>query len=191
MVSTGLWLYTGFIVLIALERVAELVISKRNAAWAFSQGAIEVGHGHYKVMAAFHTAFLVACIAEPWLLHREFPGFIGWVALTFAVLTQALRYWAITTLGRRWNTRVIVLPNAQPVTHGPYRFMKHPNYLAVVLEMVCVPLIFASVFTAVAFSLGNAAILFVRIRAEERALGAKYASAFAGKSRFVPGGSGV
>ncbi len=189
MVTTGLWLYTGFIGLIALERVAELVISKRNAAWAFSHGAVEVGQAHYRVMAAFHTLFLIACLAEPWLTHREFPGSIGWVALIFAVLTQVLRYWAITTLGRRWNTRVIVLPNAQPVTHGPYRFLKHPNYVAVVLEMVCLPMIFNSVLTAVIFSLGNAALLFVRIRAEERALGDKYARAFAGKPRFLPGGS--
>ncbi len=188
---TALWAYTALLTLVGLERVAELLISKRNAAAAFAKGAVEVGQAHYKVMAVFHTLFLLSCVAEPWLLGRAFPGLLGWVALTGAVLAQLLRYWAITTLGPRWNTRIIVLPEAPPVTAGPYRFLKHPNYLAVVIEMVCLPLIFGGFLTALVFSLGNAAILFVRIRAEEQALGSKYASAFAGKSRFVPGGSRV
>lgn len=187
----ALWLYTGFLLLVGAERIAELFISKRNAAAAFAKGAVEVGQAHYKVMAVFHTLFLFACLGEAWLLPRTFPGVLGWVALTGSVLAQLLRYWAITTLGERWNTRIIVLPEAPPVTGGPYRFVKHPNYLAVVLEMVCLPLIYGGFLTAVVFSLGNAAILFVRIRAEERALGSKYAAAFAGKSRFVPGGTRV
>ena len=186
-----LWVYGALLVAVGLERVGELVLSKRNAAAAFAQGAVEVGQTHYAVMAAFHTLFLLACLAEPLLLNRAFPPVLGWVALTGAVLAQLLRYWAITTLGRRWNTRIIVLPEASPVTSGPYRFVKHPNYLAVVIEMVCLPLIFGGFLTAVIFSVGNSALLFVRIRAEEQALGSKYASAFAGKSRFVPGGSRV
>jgi methyltransferase len=188
---TALWGYTALLVLVGVERIAELFISKRNAAEAFAKGAVEVGQAHYRVMALFHTLFLFSCLAEAWLVPHDFAPVLGWLALAGAVLAQGLRYWAITTLGRRWNTRIIVMPEAEPVTGGPYRFLKHPNYLAVVAEMVCLPLIYGGFVTAIVFSLGNAAILFVRIRAEERALGSKYAAAFAGKSRFLPGASRV
>ena len=103
-----------------------------------------------------------------------------------AARAQGLRYWAIASLGDRWNTRIIVLPDAAPVTRGPYRFVRHPNYLAVVVEIACLPLIHGAWFTALAFSLGNAALLYVRVRSEEAALGARYATAFAHRPRFVP-----
>jgi methyltransferase len=185
-----LWLYTGFILLLGVERLYELRISKRNATRALAEGAVEVGSHHYRVMTAFHTAFLLCCVAEPWLFRREFPGVAGLVALGIALLAQLLRYWAISTLGDRWNTRVIVKPDAAPITTGPYRFIKHPNYVAVVLEMISVPLIHGAWLTAVAFSIGNAALLAVRIRAEERALGQSWKQAFSGKNRFIPGGKG-
>lgn len=181
-------LYLAFLALLGLERVAELALSHRHAQRAFAQGAIEVGQGHYRVMAVFHTLFLVACGAEAWLLDRSFPGLLGWAALAGAVAAQALRYWAISTLGERWNVRIIVLPEAAPVVTGPYRWVRHPNYIAVALEMVCVPLVFGGWLTAVAFSLGNALLMVVRIRAEEAALGDRYAAAFAQTPRFVPGG---
>ncbi len=182
----SLALYTGGIALVGLERVVELRLSRRNADRAFARGAIEVGQAHYRVMAAFHTLFLVACVGEAWLCHRPFPGALGWAALVGAVLAQALRYWAIWTLGDRWNTRIIVVPEAAPVTGGPYRFLRHPNYLAVVMEMALLPIVHGAWVTAVVFSLGNAVILFVRIRAEEAALGPRYAEAFARRHRFVP-----
>jgi methyltransferase len=185
-----LWAYTGFIGLLALERLYELRLSQRNAARAFARGALEVGLRHYRVMTVFHAAFLVSCVAEPWLLQREFPGVPGLVALILALLAQALRYWAISTLGEKWNTRVIVMPGTPPITTGPYRFIKHPNYVAVVVELVAVPLIFGGWITAAVFSIGNAALLAVRIRAEERALGQPWQQAFAGKGRFIPGGKG-
>lgn len=183
----ALWLYTGFIALLSVERLYELALSRRNAARAFAAGALEVGLRHYRVMTLFHTAFLVSCVAEPWLLGREFPGLPGLVALIFALLAQSLRYWAISTLGDRWNTRVIVMPGTPPVTGGPYRFIKHPNYVAVVIELVAVPLIYGGWITAAVFSIGNAVLLTVRIRAEERALGQQWQQAFAGKGRFLPG----
>jgi methyltransferase len=179
--------YWVFLALLALERIGELVLSTRNAAWALSQGGREVGQGHYRVMTAFHTAFLISCAVEPWLLQRPFPGGWGFVALGAALVAQALRYWAIATLGRRWNTRVIVLPDAAPVTEGPYRFIKHPNYVAVGLELLAVPLIHGAWLTALVFSLGNLLLLRVRIQVEEEALGPKWRSAFEGKGRFVPG----
>jgi methyltransferase len=113
------------------------------------------------------------------------PAALG--ALAGALLAQGLRWWAIGTLGERWCTRVIVLPGSTPVTRGPYRFLKHPNYLAVVLEMALVPLAFGAWRTALAFSAGNAVLLAVRIRAEERALGEGWARAFRGRPRLIPG----
>ncbi len=183
-----LWAYTGFIGLLAIERLYELKLSQRNAAKAFANGAIEVGTRHYRVMTIFHTAFLIGCVVEPWLLDRPEPGIAGLIALGFALAAQALRYWAISTLGDKWNTRVIVMPGGVPVTAGPYRFIKHPNYVAVVMELFAVPMIYGNWITALVFTVGNAALLSVRIRAEEEALGDRWQEAFAGKSRFIPGG---
>lgn len=165
-----LWLHTALVALVGLERLFELRLSRRNAAWAIAQGGREVGQGHYPAMAAFHAAFLVACVAEPWLLHRPFLPAVGLPALACAAFAQGLRYWAVTTLGPRWNTRVIVLPGWPPVTDGPYRLMGHPNYLAVVVEIAALPLVHGAWLTALCFSLGNAVLLAVRIRVEERAL---------------------
>lgn len=175
---SSLTLYTALIALVGVERLVELRLSKRNAAWAFERGGKEYGHGHYRFMTVFHTAFLVACVAEPWLLDRPFASPWGFVALALAVAAQLLRYWAITTLGTRWNTRVIVLPDWEPVTGGPYRYFRHPNYAAVVLELAVLPLVHGAWVTALVFSVVNAALLRVRISVEEQALGAKYASAF-------------
>lgn len=181
-------LYLGLLGVLAAERLGELALSRRNAAWALGQGGVEVGQAHYRVMTALHTAFLLACALEPVAFHRQFPGALGWACLGVAAAAQGLRYWAIGTLGRRWNTRVIVLPQAEPVTGGPYRWLRHPNYLAVVLELAAVPLIFGGALTAVAFSLANAALLFVRIRVEEQALGPRWQQAFQGRARFLPRG---
>lgn len=179
-------LYLALLGLLAVERIYELRLSRRNAAWAFARGGVEAGQGHYPVMAAFHTLFLGACAAEVILVPRAFPGVLGWAALAAAVAAQALRYWAVRTLGPRWNTRVIVVPDLPPVTGGPYRYLRHPNYVAVVLEMVAVPLIHGAFVTAAVFSLGNALLLAARIRAEEAALGPAWADAFARRPRFVP-----
>jgi methyltransferase len=115
---------------------------------------------------------------------------VGWLALAVVLGAQALRYWAIATLGWRWNTRIVVVPGAAPVTGGPYRFVRHPNYVAVIAEMVALPLVHGAWLTALAFTLGNAWLLRVRIHAEERALGEHWEHAFAGRPRFVPGGHG-
>lgn len=172
-----------YLVALVVERIVELVLSKRNAAKAFARGGVEVGQAHYRVMTAFHTLFLIACVVEA----KPFDNVLFFAFLPGALAAQALRWWAIRTLGERWNTRVIVVPGAEPVTQGPYRFMKHPNYLAVVIELFCVPMMMGAFFTAVFFSVGNAVLLWVRIRAEEKALGEKWEQAFAGKSRLLPG----
>lgn len=173
----------AYVVALIVERLVELVLSKRNAAKAFARGGVEVGQAHYRVMTAFHTLFIIACALEA----RPFDPVLFFAFLPGALGAQALRWWAIRTLGERWNTRVIVVPGEQPVTGGPYRFMKHPNYLAVVVELFCVPMMMGAYFTAIVFSLGNALLLYVRIRAEERALGPQWQQAFAGKSRLLPG----
>jgi methyltransferase len=185
---TARGLYLGFIALLALERLGELALSRRNARRAFARGGREVGQRHYRVMALFHSGFLVACAAAPWLQPRPFPGALGWVALAGALAAQALRYWAIASLGERWNVRIIVVPGAAPVVRGPYRWVRHPNYIAVALELACVPLVMGLWPLALAFSLGNLLLMLVRIRSEEAALGAGYAAAFAATPRFIPGG---
>jgi methyltransferase len=181
-----LHLYLGFLGLLALERLVELRLSTRNARRAFARGGVERGRGHYGVMVALHTLFLFACAAEVIVFDRPFSAGAGALAFTLALLAQGLRYWAIATLGEQWNTRVIVVPGRPPITGGPYRFLKHPNYVAVVLEIAAVPLIHGAWLTALVFSAGNAALLAVRIRSEEAALGEDWARAFAGKRRFVP-----
>jgi methyltransferase len=178
--------YLALLAALGAERIAELIISKRHARWAFAHGAVESGAGHYQAMAAFHTLFIFSCAAEAIILKRAFLPIAGWIALSGALLAQALRYWAVITLGPRWNTRILVLPNTAPVMSGPYRFMRHPNYLAVVIEMICVPMIYDCWLTAIVFSTGNAVILYVRIKAEESALGARYREMFGSLPRLLP-----
>lgn len=183
---TSAVLYLIFLGLLGTERLFELALSRRNARRAFERGGREVGQAHYRVMAALHTLFLVSCAAEVVLLGRPFHPAVGLPALVLAVCAQALRYWAIHTLGDRWNVRIIFVPGAAPVTSGPYRYVRHPNYVAVILELAMVPLIHGAYLTAALFSAANAALLYVRIRAEEAALGQAYQDAFAGRPRFVP-----
>lgn len=163
--------YIGVMGLVALERLAELVVAKRNAAWSFANGGVEHGAGHYPFMVVLHTGFLVGCLAEVVLLDRPWIPALGVPCLVLAVLAQALRWWVITTLGPRWNTRVIVIPGLAPVEGGPFRWLRHPNYLAVVVEGVVLPLIHSAWLTALVFTVLNAALLRARIAVEDRALG--------------------
>lgn len=182
---TSLTLYTIGIAAVGVERLGELALSQRNAARAFARGAVEVGQAHYRVMTVLHTLFLVSCVVEPRFLDRPPPGALSWLFVVLALASQALRYWAIATLGERWNTRVIVLPGAPPVTGGPYRLMKHPNYLAVIVELAVLPMIHGAWMTALVFSIANGLLLAVRIRSEEAALGQTWAAAFADRRRFL------
>lgn len=178
--------YLGALGLLGVERLYELFLSRRNAERVLARGGVEVGHAHFRVMAVVHTLFLFSCGVEVVLLERAFPGALGFGAIAAAIAAQALRYWAIRTLGESWNVRILVVPNAPPVTHGPYRFLRHPNYLAVIVEMIAVPIAHGAWITALLFSIANAALLVVRIRAEERALGEQWSSAFARRPRLLP-----
>ena len=166
----GKILYTALIGATALERLVEVSISKRNAAWSLEQGGTEHGQGHYPFMVVLHTAFLFACVGEVWLLDRAFEPWIGYPALALAVLCQGLRWWCITTLGKRWNTRVIIVRNLPRVTGGPYRWIPHPNYLAVAVEGIALPMVHGAYLTAAGFTLLNAALMRARIGCENKAL---------------------
>ena len=165
-------LYTVLMAAVALERLAELVVSKRNAAWSFERGGVETGQRHYVVMVVLHTGLLVGALLEVWLLHPEFHPALGYPMLALMVASQALRWWCIATLGRRWNTRVIVVPGLPLVTGGPYRLTSHPNYVAVVVEGLALPLVYSAWITAVVFTACNAVLLTVRLRVENAALAA-------------------
>lgn len=182
-------LYLLFLCGIVLERVGELVLSRRNVARALARGGVETGREDFPLMALVHSLFLVSCGAEVLWLGRSFPGTIGWLAFAFALLAQGLRYWAISTLGERWNVRIVLVPGDPPIASGPYRYIRHPNYLAVVVEFAAIPAIHGAWLTALLFSLANAAVLRTRIRAEETALGPQYRAAFAGRPRFLPRGT--
>lgn len=168
--SSPLVAYAGLVGLVALERVVELVVSRRHVAWARARGARESGQGHYPVMVALHTALLVGCVVEPWALARPFVPALGAAMVALVVAAQALRWWCISTLGPRWSTRVLVVPGLVRVTTGPYRWLRHPNYVAVVLEGAALPLVHSAWITAVAFTALNLALLTVRVRCEDAAL---------------------
>src|SRR3712207_621908 len=138
---TSLTAFTVLVLLVGAERLAELVVSKRNAAWSMERGGVETGFGHYPFMVVLHTGLLVGALVEAWTRRPDVPGVLAWSMLAVVLLSQALRWWCIATLGRRWNTRVIVVPGLPPVTNGPYRFFSHPNYVAVVLEGIALPLV--------------------------------------------------
>ncbi len=181
-------LYMLFILLVAAERVVELRLSKRNAAWALDRGGREFGQEHFRYMTALHSAFLAACVAEVALLSRPFMPVPGLLMLILALLAQGLRYWAIVTLGKHWNVRVIVVPGAPAVIEGPYRLIRHPNYLAVILEGVALPMLHGAWITALVFSLLNGWLLTVRINCEERALTefCEYDQRLGHRRRFFP-----
>lgn len=163
--------YALLIGAVVIERIAELVVSQRNATWALERDGIETGRGHYPPMIILHTGLLVACLVEVFLADRPFLPPLGWTMLVLVLVAQALRWWCITTLGRRWNTRVIAIPGLPLVTAGPYRWLRHPNYLAVVIEGIALPLVHTAWLTALAFTVLNAVLLLrFRIPAEERAL---------------------
>lgn len=182
-------LYTLLIGLVAAGRLVELRVANRNLRNLIGRGGIEVAAQHYPWMVLLHASFLAACPLEVWLLDRPFVPALGFPMLLLVVLAAALRWWVIHTLHGRWTTRIVCLPGVAPVTAGPYRFLRHPNYLAVIVEMFALPLTHTAWLTAIVFTALNAAILQVRIRAEEEALSrlSAYGAAFADRPRLVPG----
>ena len=152
---------------LALQRLLELRTAKANERWARAQGATEYGQGHYWTFFVLHPAWMLALLLEG----RTSRGKANWPMLLLLLLLQPLRYWVIRSLGRYWNTRILIVPGGKRVGSGPFRLLKHPNYAVVTLELAAAPLAVGAWRTALAFSLLNAALLLgVRIPAEEAAL---------------------
>ncbi|MFI6376051.1 isoprenylcysteine carboxyl methyltransferase family protein [Streptomyces sp. NPDC050546] len=163
-------LFTILVLAVGLERVAELAVSRRNAAWSLERGGVESGRGHYPFMVVLHTGLLVGALVEVWIRRPDAVPVLAWAMLALVALAQGLRWWCVTTLGRQWNTRVIVVPGAARVTGGPYRWIPHPNYAAVALEGLALPLVHSAWATAIVFTALNGSLLATRIRAEDAAL---------------------
>lgn len=151
--------------LVALQRIAELALARRNTRRLLAAGGIEVGAGHYPLIVALHAAWLAALLV---LVPADTP--VRWLFLTLYMMLQPIRLWIIASLGQRWTTRIIVLPDAAPVTRGPYSWLRHPNYAVVIAEIALLPLSFGAWGIAATFSALDAALLAWRIRVENAAL---------------------
>ena len=155
--------------LVGLQRLLELALSRRNERLLRARGAVERGREHYPLIAALHALWLLSTLTEGILRGPELP--VLWpIPLMLFLLVQPLRYWAILTLGEYWNTKILIVPGTKPIRRGPYRYLKHPNYVVVAVEILAFPLIFGAWITALVFSILNAALLYVRISEENRAL---------------------
>lgn len=164
------WLVVGTAMMLVMQRMAELTVARRNRQWLLALGAVEYGARHYPLFFALHGIWLAGWLAEAF---ARGPVLDGWwpVWLGLFVVTQGLRYWCIRSLGRCWNTRILVVPGATLVRRGPYRYVSHPNYLAVVVELIAVPMLFGCWVTATAATVANGLLLMgVRIPQEEEAL---------------------
>ncbi|WP_102346508.1 isoprenylcysteine carboxyl methyltransferase family protein [Bacillus sp. Marseille-P3661] len=175
------------ITLLILQRLVELGIAKRNEKWMKSKGAIEVGQEHYKYIVSVHILFFISLLFEVSYFGKSFSPLWG-VFFSFFVVAQLLRAWSLQSLGRFWNTKIIILPNVNIISKGPYKYIRHPNYLVVVIELLVVPLIFNAFWTALIFSVLNLIVLSIRIPMEEQALmeETNYKSVFFHRSRFTP-----
>jgi methyltransferase len=153
------------IAIVALQRLLETIYAARNARVLLARGGIEIGRKHYPLIVALHACWLIALALA---LPSDPP--IHFIPLVLFLMLQALRIWVIATLGPYWTTRIITLPGAPLIRHGPYKYFSHPNYLIVVGEIAALPLVFGELWVAVIFSVLNAAVLSWRIRVENRAL---------------------
>ncbi|MBM7569875.1 isoprenylcysteine carboxyl methyltransferase family protein [Aquibacillus albus] len=164
--SYVLWIV--FIYLIA-QRLGELLLARKNEQWMEKQGAYEVGEDHYKWFIYTHSSFFIFLLVEGLLLSSK-PFSVSPVLFGIFIATQLFRYWCIVSLGRHWNTKVIILPGAALIRKGPYRFLKHPNYFIVAIELLIIPLLFNAYLTAIVFPLIHLVLLKIRIPIEEQAL---------------------
>ncbi|WP_227874361.1 isoprenylcysteine carboxyl methyltransferase family protein [Tumebacillus algifaecis] len=172
---------------VVLQRLLELIIAKRNGKHLVALGGVEVGAEHYKYIVLLHVSFLLALFFEVFARNREMLPPYGTPFALFC-LAQGLRVWVLLSLGKFWNTRIYVLPGSVPIARGPYRFLRHPNYVVVAIELFTLPLSFGAWSTALLFTALNAWVLSIRIRAEERALleMTSYAEEMGRRERFLP-----
>ncbi|HEV8629372.1 MAG TPA: isoprenylcysteine carboxylmethyltransferase family protein [Thermoanaerobaculia bacterium] len=162
--------YLLLLAAVAVERLGELVRSRRHERALRRRGAVEAGAAHYPAMVAVHVAMLGGAAAEVLFCRRPFVPALGWPMLVLVAATMALRYWVVATLGERWTTRVLVLAGEPLIAGGPFRFLRHPNYLAVAVEVVALPLVHTAWVTALVCGTANLLVLALRIRVEDGAL---------------------
>ncbi|WP_339254679.1 isoprenylcysteine carboxyl methyltransferase family protein [Sporosarcina sp. FSL W8-0480] len=155
--------------IVILQRLIELLVARRNEKWMKDHGAFEAGATHYPFMVGMHILFFISLFLEVLFLNRQLSS-IWPVLLAIFLATQLLRIWCLASLGKFWNTKIIVLPNAQVVRKGPYKWIRHPNYIIVATELLILPLLFNAFFTAALFTLLNCWMMTVRIPTEEKAL---------------------
>jgi methyltransferase len=161
------WIFIGFL---AVQRLGELILAKHNEKKMLAKGAVEYDKTGYKYIVIMHTFFFLSLISEKIFFTRELNPY--WITLfSVFIFTQFVRYWVITSLGEYWNTRIIVLKGSQLIKKGPYKFIKHPNYIVVAIELAAIPLIFSCYFTAIIFTILNINLLRRRIKIESSVLG--------------------
>ena len=185
---TTRYIFLLLVILLGTQRLAELRLSARHERRILELGGREYAPGQFHVMKIVHTAWFAAMIIEVFNLERPFYPGLAFVAALVFVIGQLLRYAAIFTLGERWTVRVMILPGAKPISGGIYRFIRHPNYLGVILEIAAVPLLHSAYLTSIIFSIANALLLIWRIRTEEVALNENnnYEQVFSNRPRFLP-----
>ncbi|PID00975.1 MULTISPECIES: isoprenylcysteine carboxyl methyltransferase family protein [unclassified Sporosarcina] len=162
-------LFLFVFIIVVVQRLVELVVANRNEKWIRNRGAIEIGASHYKWMVLMHTAFFISLLVEVLVFDRPLSPVWG-ILLAIFLLMQVLRVWCLSSLGKFWNTKILILPGANVQKKGPYRWIRHPNYVIVTTELIVLPLLFSAYFTAGLFLLLNIWMLSVRIPTEERAL---------------------
>lgn len=170
-----LLLFKIVISIVILQRLTELYISKRNEKWLIDNGAVEFGESHYKYIVLMHTCFILALIGEFYLRYHirartQEISIFNLAFLVFFIVLQIGRVWVITSLGKYWNTKIFRIPGSRLVNWGPYRYLRHPNYLIVALEILSLPLIFNLHYTCFLFSIWNIIMISVRLQEENRAL---------------------
>jgi methyltransferase len=187
-VSGGLVLHLAVVGAIGAERLLELAIARRNLKAVTARGGFVADPRTYWDTAVLQAVWLAACAAEPVVLERPFIAPLAALAIAVLLACQALRYWAVNTLGDRWNLRIVVVPGEPAVTDGPYRFVRHPNYLAVLVEYLALPLVHAAWLTTAVFFALAVPVMARRMRLEEVALAdhSDYGRVFAGRPRVLP-----
>lgn len=154
-----------FIFILIVQRLAELLISKKNEKWLLEKGAVEYGHAHYPAIVTLHTLFILSLIAE-YNAGGTKPFNIPLLFIFIALIL--FKVWTISSLGKFWNTKIFRIPGTEPIKKGPYKLIKHPNYVIVICEIAITPLIFNLYVTAVVFSVLNAIVLSIRIKEENK-----------------------
>ena len=163
-------LYGIILIALSLERLVELVIARHNTRWSLARGGFEVAPEHYPLMVMIHIGLIIGSFFEVYFLKRPFHEFLFMTMLGVSFLCQGLRWWVIATLKQQWHTRIIIVPGLSRVTHGPFRWFSHPNYMAVILEGIAIPMMHSAWITAISFTISNLYLLSIRIRHENAAL---------------------